>query len=110
MGPEEFAVISELGVEMLRLVALYCLFDAFTIVYAGALKATGDTRFVMLIMLFCACLFMIGPTLLAIQLDLGIMFAWYGMSAYVCLLGVIYYLRFRSQAWENIEVIEKNPL
>jgi MATE family multidrug resistance protein len=110
MGPEEFAVISELGVKMLRLVALYCLFDAFTIVYAGALKATGDTRFVMLIMLLCACLFMIGPTLLAIGLDLGVMFAWYGMSAYVCLLGIIYYLRFRSHAWENIEVIEKNPL
>ncbi|MDR1397958.1 MAG: MATE family efflux transporter [Desulfarculales bacterium] len=107
MSPEEFLVISGTGADMLRLVALYCIFDAFTIVYAGALKATGDTRFIMLIMLLCALLVMIMPTVLAVRFDWGIMFSWYAMTAYVCLLGLIYWLRFRSKAWEGIEVVGK---
>ena len=33
---------------LLRFVAAYCLFDALNVVFAGALKGAGDTRFIML--------------------------------------------------------------
>jgi MATE family multidrug resistance protein len=103
----EFARITGTGVEMLRLVAFYCLFDAVNIVYSGALRGAGDTRFVMSCMLICSTVLMVAPTALAVlALGWGIMFCWYCLTLYVCALGFIFWRRFRGGAWRNIEVVE----
>ena len=106
MAGPEFTAISRLGVELLRLVAIYCIFDSFTIIYSGALRGAGDTRFVMLAMLITSLTIMIAPTILAVYMDWGIKFTWYCMTVYISVLGIIYYKRFKSGVWKSIQVVE----
>lgn len=109
LSAQEFALISHTGAELLRLVALYCLFDTFTIVYSGVLRGAGDTRFVMLAMITCSMLFMVIPTMVGILfLNWDIMFSWYCVTFYVCLLGLLYYMRYKNGAWQHFEVVERN--
>jgi len=39
--------VRALTLELLKFVALYCLFDALQIIFVGALKGAGDTRFIL---------------------------------------------------------------
>ena len=48
-SPAEFAQLRDTTVVLLRFVAVYCLFDAMNVVFSGALKGAGDTRFIMLV-------------------------------------------------------------
>ena len=49
--PAEFAELRDTTVILLRFVAAYCLFDAMNVVFTGALKGAGDTRFIMIVSL-----------------------------------------------------------
>ena len=46
-GSAAYAAMSEKGVILLRIVALYVFFDAFYMIYTGLLKGAGDTSFIM---------------------------------------------------------------
>ncbi len=108
-GPHEpaFAEIRRMGVVLLRYVALYSLADAVSLVYFGALKGAGDTRYVMLTML-AACLgVLILPTWLVVATDTGgIHGPWLALTAYICFLAASFCLRFLGGRWQKIRVIE----
>jgi multidrug resistance protein, MATE family len=104
-----FDEIRSLATVLLRFVALYSLFDVLSIVYAAALKGAGDTRFVMLMMAGLSCGVLILPTYLAIErFGGGILTGWTIATAYVSLLGVAFYLRFRAGQWKGMRVIERH--
>ena len=97
--------VIEAGVTILKLVALYQIFDAFGIVLAGALNGAGDTRFTMWVRAVMAWgMFIPLVWLLAFQLDLGIWGAWVGAFIYLGGLGVVYFFRFRNGRWQAIEI------
>ena len=52
---EEFAHARDLARSLLRIVGLYCLFDAAYIVFTAALKGAGDTRYIMYAGFLWAC-------------------------------------------------------
>jgi multidrug resistance protein, MATE family len=106
-GEPPFAAIREMGVVLLRYVALYSLADAISIVYFGALKGAGDTRFVMLVMLAASVGVLILPAWWLVDSGLGgIHGPWLCLSAYICFLATCFGLRFRHGAWERRRVIE----
>jgi len=43
----QHAAIMDVGVILIRFVAVFCLFDAMNLVFSGAIKGAGDTRFIM---------------------------------------------------------------
>jgi len=103
-----FDEIGRLATVLLRFVALYSLFDVLSIVYAAALKGAGDTRFVMLMMAGLSGGVLILPTYLAVErFRGGILAGWTIATAYVSLLGVAFYLRFRAGQWKDMRVIER---
>lgn len=105
--PGSFAEIRRLAVVLLRFVAAYSLFDVFSIVYAGALKGAGDSRFVMWMISGLSIGVLILPTYLAIEiLGAGILTGWAIATTYVSALGVAFYLRFKTGAWKRMRVIE----
>jgi MATE family multidrug resistance protein len=105
--PGTFEEIRSLATLLLRFVALYSLFDVLSIVYAGALKGAGDSRFVMWMISGLSVGILILPTYVAIEvLGAGILTGWVIATAYVSALGVAFYLRFRSGAWKSMRVIE----
>ncbi|HWR02706.1 MAG TPA: MATE family efflux transporter [Humidesulfovibrio sp.] len=109
-GGASFADIREMGIVLLRYVALYSLADAVSIVFFGALKGAGDTRFVMLVMLAASVCVLILPAWWLVEQGLGgIHGPWLCLSAYICFLAACFGLRFRHGAWMKRRLIEAAP-
>lgn len=109
-GPGEpaFAAVRDMGVVLLRYVALYSLADAVSLVYFGALKGAGDTRYVMLTMLAASLGVLLLPTWLVVSTGAGgIHGPWLALTAYICFLATCFCLRFRGGKWRNLRVIEE---
>ena len=95
--------VIQAGVAILRLVALYQIFDAAAIVLGGSLNGAGDTGYTMLMrLLFAWGLFIPLAYLLAFPLGGGVRGAWAGAMVYLASLAVVYLLRFRSGRWKRI--------
>ena len=95
---------------LLRFVAVYCLLDAVTIVYTGALKGAGDTRFVLLCTSLATWLvWMPGEVALLLWLDAGLIPAWLWMTVFIFVIAGGFWLRFRRGRWKTIEMIHPEP-
>lgn len=109
-GDPAFADIRDMGVVLLRYVALYSLIDGVSIVYFGALKGAGDTRFVMLTMLAACVGVLILPVWALVNTGTGgIHGPWLCLTAYIAVLAGSFALRFRHGRWRRIKVIEETP-
>ncbi|MBC7353746.1 MAG: polysaccharide biosynthesis C-terminal domain-containing protein, partial [Thermogutta sp.] len=91
---------------LLRFVAAYCLFDAMNLIFSGALRGAGDTRFILRVgVLMCpipAALTWLGTE----WLGMGLIFSWVVLTLWTCALGLIYLLRFLQGHWRDMRVIE----
>jgi MATE family multidrug resistance protein len=104
--PKEFTALRDMVVILLRFVAFYCIFDALNVVFVSTLKGAGDTRF---ILVTSAC--MSPPPVLATWIGikyygLGLYWCWIVITAWVILLGIIYFIRFLLGYWREMRVIE----
>lgn len=94
-----------LGAPLVRLGALFQLLDAVAIVSSGALRGAGDTRWPFLVQSVTAwTIFLPLGWFLGVYLEGGLFAAWIGGMAHVAVLGVLLLRRFRSGAWERIEI------
>lgn len=105
-NPAEFAAIEPIARSLLCFVAFYCLFDTGNIIFSAALKGAGDTRFVMAIAVVLSWVVMVIPCYLAVKLGWGLFVAWGAVTAYVCILALVFLLRFRAGKWKTMRVIE----
>ncbi len=105
--PAEFADIIHLGVPLMRFVALYCFFDALNLVFSGALKGAGDTRFIMWTIGILSLGVMIVPVYTAVEImGAGVFTVWVLATLYICGLGVAFLLRYLHGNWKRMRVIE----
>lgn len=105
--PLEFSEISKLTVHFLKFVALYSIFDAMNFIFADAIKGAGDTRFVMRTSVILSWTIMVIPSYLVAQVfHLNIYIVWACATAYICMLGIVFLLRFRTGKWKTMRVIE----
>ena len=108
--PEQYADIMNLGVILMRFVAVFCFFDALNLIFSGAIKGAGDTRFIMWTIGALSVGVMIIPVYLAIEVfDAGIYTAWTLVTFYVSTLGLAFMLRYRHGKWKKMRVIESQP-
>jgi len=113
MSPGEFAEFAKLRdttVILLRFVAAYCLFDALCVVFAGALRGAGDTRFIMIVSLLLTPVPVAAAWAGIHFLDFGLLWCWIVITLWVCASGVIYCIRFLQGRWRHIRVIEPELL
>jgi len=103
----EFATIRQEVIVLLRFVAAYCVFDAMNLVFSGALRGAGDTRFILKVgLLMCpipGVLTWIGVR----YLDAGLVWSWWVLTLWTCVLGVVYLIRYLQGHWRNIWLIEQ---
>jgi MATE family multidrug resistance protein len=98
-----FDRIVETGSVILRLVAVFTIFDTMFVVYSGALKGAGDTRFAMWAQVLLSWVFFVPPTYFIVEyLHLGLTAVWTWCLVYVICLGTVFWLRFRSGRWKTI--------
>lgn len=106
-APGEYDTIAANTRLLLRFVALYSLFDALSLTFGSGIKGAGDTRFVVLANLVLSVGVLIVPaSIIILVFHGGMSGAWSAATAYVSLLGIVFYLRFRNGAWKRMRVIE----
>ncbi len=94
---------------LLMFVASYCLLDGMSIIFAGALKGAGDTRFIMLAHLALGVAVVAGTWLGITQFGFGLYGSWAVLTAWVFALGLTFWLRFLFGPWRSMRVIEELP-
>jgi len=106
MSPAAYAPIRGVAVLLLRLVALYSFFDALAMIFYGALKGAGDTRFVMLAMVSLALGLIVVPVYVAIEvLHTGILPPWIMFTVYIVGLAMTLGYRYKNGAWRSMRVV-----
>jgi MATE family multidrug resistance protein len=107
---DEFAEVAAMCRVLLRFVAAYCVLDMGQIIFSSAIKGAGDTRFV----LATAAVIAPFPALLGwLGLEYwgwGLYALWYVITGWICLLCLIFYLRFQRGPWRSMRVIETVPV
>ncbi len=105
--PSLYRSIGDAARTLLRFVALYSLFDALNLSFSSAIRGAGDTRFVVGVVAALAFGVLAIPTaVMLLVFGWGIYAAWSAATVYVCLLGIVFLLRFRHGAWKKMSVIE----
>jgi multidrug resistance protein, MATE family len=113
MSPSElvqFATLRDTTVILLRFVAAYCLFDAMNVVFAGALKGAGDTRFIMIVSVLLTPMPVVAAWAGIHFFGYGLYWCWIVVTLWICVSGVIYCARFLQGRWRSIRVIEPELL
>jgi MATE family multidrug resistance protein len=95
-----------LAVTMIRLAGLYTLADAVQLIFAGALRGAGDTKWVMRISVGMNWIFALVSFVLIRIIQANPVFVWILYIAFVILWGAGIFLRYRFGRWENIHLIE----
>ena len=97
--------IIEIGTMPLRMVGLIQPVLSATMVFPGALRGAGDTRFPMVVTGAAIWLIRLPLAyLFAIVLGWGLPGAWGALALDLCMRGLLNFLRFRGGRWKSIEV------
>ncbi len=111
-GQQDPAVSAQVlasGIDILRIISVYLFFDALYMVFSGALKGAGDTRFLMLTVGLASLVCLILPVGLGIAyFQMGIHTAWLCILIFVFTLFLLSAGRYRMGKWQKMLVIEES--
>jgi MATE family multidrug resistance protein len=102
----EFPEVISQGVIILRFVAVYSLLDACNIIFISSLQAAGDTRWTLVISVIAHVVFL-GSLTMIDYFKPGLWPEWLAATFFVWSIAIVWFLRFRSGVWKNIQVIEE---
>ena len=106
----DFIAARAIAVNLLRFIAVYCLFDAFYMVFTAALKGAGDTRFIMIASVVLGWAMLVLPSVLWLRyVNNNIYVLWSFVCAYIITMGIVFFFRFRHGKWKSMRVIEEVP-
>ena len=109
-APYTVAEMTGLGRTLLAMLAAWGMFDTMNVVFLGALKGVGDTRFAMAWLLGTEwALFVPGVAVALLALHGGILTGWSVQLAYIVLLSLGLYMRWRGGRWMSIRLVEPAP-
>lgn len=96
------------GQTLLKIVAAYLFFDALYMVFSGALRGAGDTRFMMLAIGIVSPFCLILPVYIGIEFfQISITTAWLWVLLFITVLFLLSALRYRHGIWKKMLVIEE---
>ncbi len=105
MTSQVYANTIPLVKDLLTVVAIFCVFEAISMMMAGALKGAGDTRFVAWASILCSWLVLVFPTaLLAYFWHGNLLWSWlfFLLSGFTMCLA--HWLRFRAAKWKLLRL------
>ncbi len=106
-GFEDTGAVSELARTMLRLVGLYVVADSTQLVFAGALRGSGDTAWVMRASALLHWIFAAVVVVLIGVVGAPPLVVWGFFIAFVLTLSLAMFLRFRSGKWTKFRIIDR---
>lgn len=106
VSAREFADLRNVTVVLLRFVAVYCLFDAAWIIFTGAIKGAGDTRFILITTVLVSPLPVLAGWIGITCFGWGLIWCWIVLTSWIASLGLVYLSRFLQGRWRSMRVIE----
>ena len=103
--PGDTAEISRLATALIRLASIYTLADSAQLIFAGALRGAGDTRWVMRVSVGLHWLFSGAAIVMIRFLRISPVAAWTAFIVFIVLLGISMFLRFRGNRWTEFRLI-----
>ena len=105
-APYTAADMAALGRSLLAMLAAWGMFDTMNVVFLGALKGAGDTRFAMAWLLGTEwAIYVPAVAIVMILCGGGIVDAWWIQLLYVILLSSGLYVRWRRGKWMSIKLV-----
>ncbi|MDD4538649.1 MAG: MATE family efflux transporter [Lentisphaeria bacterium] len=102
----DYGAVRELAVQMLRLAALYLMFDGIVLVSSGALRGAGDTLWVMIVGTILqwtnAGVVLIGVHVMQWQP----IYAWLVFVFAIMTTSAVVFMRFKHGKWKSITMLE----
>lgn len=105
-GTENFKIVADMTVYLMRFLAFYCIFDGLNVIFAGLLKGAGDTLFVLRSV---GLLSPIPPLTALIGIRFfgrGLTFCWILLFLWAFTFSILFFLRYRGGKWRKMQVIE----
>ena len=101
--------IVRIGAGIMICAAVFQLSDAVSIVYIGALRGSGDTKWPMFVSLGLSWSIIVGGGFAAVSLlpQLESLGPWIAASIYVIVMGATMAWRFESGAWRKIDLLRR---
>jgi multidrug resistance protein, MATE family len=109
-SPTEFIPLRDTTIVLLRFVAVYCIFDSLNVVFSGALKGAGDTRFILVTSIVMTPIPLITAWLGMRFYGGGLLWCWTVITVWISVMGLIYCARFLQGHWRHLRVIEPELL
>ncbi len=110
-NPLEFAPLRAMTLDLLKIGAIYVMFETMNIVFSSAIKGAGDTRFAMNVTIILSILILVVMTYVFLVIfNRGIMTAWGIAAVYAGSMGLVFFIRFRKGKWKGMRVIETGPV
>lgn len=106
---QQYEAVAALMPGLLTCVAIYSLAEAGNFAFSFALRGAGDTKFVSRLTFVLGWPVMVLPTLIAVWMGASLYWAWGFASAYIFVMALCFYLRFRAGKWKTMRVIEAAP-
>ena len=105
-APYTAAEMAALGRSLLAMLAAWGMFDTMNVVFLGALKGAGDTRFAMAWLLGTEwAIYVPAVAIVMIVCGGGIVDAWWIQLLYVILLSIGLYVRWKRGKWMDIRLV-----
>jgi MATE family multidrug resistance protein len=105
---QDYASIAVTGSTLLRIVAVYVFMDALYMIFVGALRGAGDTRFIMWSIGIASLAVMVLPVYIGIEyFQMGVYYAWICTTLFVASLFILSSWRYRQGKWQKMLVVEK---
>lgn len=105
---DEAARIIAIGGNLMICAAVFQTFDAFGIVFSGALRGAGDTVWPGVITVIYSWLFIVAGGFLLVWWAPGLesIGPWIAASVYIIVFGLTLWLRFANGRWRSIKLVE----
>jgi multidrug resistance protein, MATE family len=107
-GAGSINTVMDTGIQLLRIISAYLLLDALYMVFSGALKGAGDTRFLMFSIGISSLFCLILPVYFGINhFGMGVQAAWSCVLLFIIVLFLLSAGRYKTGKWKKMLVIEK---
>ncbi len=100
-----FADARSLSIIMIRLATIYVTIEASIVVFIGVLRGAGDTFFAMIVSTTMHWMMAIGIFVSLRYLNISTQGAWGIAVGTFFLMGIVFYLRYKSGKWKEIELV-----
>lgn len=101
--------VFQIALGLMRIVIAFIFFDAFYMLFSGALRGAGDAAFMMWAAVLMGIFAMVAPVYVGITwFQISVTTAWLFVALFLGLMCGIAYLRYRTGKWKAMLVIEDN--